>query len=279
MSNRMERSKRAQRRTAAREAAKLPAREIRRRKDSQLGFVLFCLGIAIAIIIVLAPPGTPTLTAVWLSALFAALLYPALRVSQWILPTSTRWITQTVAIVGLVCVLFPFGKWVWPHERHNLSNQERYAFERPLKEQKAPREKIQVACPQDDERACVYAAQFVDYFREAGWTVQGNLVERVMLARPLAGVILFKHGSGRLDPSNWRSGLWAALSPSLVSVYHAFVNIGIEPGSGPNPELPEGTITVYFGSEKSSPAESTALGAAIRRAEQARRAGVISGPN
>jgi hypothetical protein len=278
MSAKEKRPERAERRAAAREAAKLLVHQAPGGKDSRWGYVLACLGVAIAITIVLAPPHTPISTGTWLSALFAVLLYPALSVARWTLPTSAKWVTRAAAVAGLTCILFAFGIRVWPHGRHNLSERERYAFERPLKEQKAGREEIQIACPQADEGTCVYAAQFIDFFREAGWTVQGNQVERVMPARPLAGVTLFKHGSGKLDPSNWRSGLWGTLSPSVVSVYQAFLNLGIEADSGANPQLPEGIITVYIGSEKYSPAKSTPLGEAIRSAEQARRSGVIPGP-
>jgi hypothetical protein len=84
-----------------------------------------------------------------------------------------------------------------------------------------------------------------------------NKVERVTLAKPLDGVILFKHGTGKLDPANWRSGLWTVFSPSIKSVGQAFVNVGIEPDSGANPDLPEGVITIYFGPEKLNEAEKT----------------------
>jgi hypothetical protein len=278
MTGKRGRRKRAERRSAVREAAKLLVHQAPGSKDSRWGYVLACLGVAIAITIVLAPPQTPISTGTWLSALFGVLLYPAFCLAHWTLPTTARWITRAVAVVGLACILFPLGIRVWPRGRHNLSERERYAFERPLREQKVAREEIQIACPQDDEKTCVYAAQFIDFFREAGWTVQGNQLERVTLAKPLAGVTLFKHGSGKLDPSNWRSGLWAALSPSVESVYQAFVNVGIEPDSGANPQLPEGIITVYFGPEKYNPAASTLLGEAIRSVEQARRRGAIPGP-
>jgi hypothetical protein len=39
-------------------------------------------------------------------------------------------------------------------------------------------------------------------------------------------------------------------SLSLINVRQAFVNIGIQPESGSNPELPEGIMAIYFGSPK-----------------------------
>ena len=131
-----------------------------------------------------------------------------------------------------------------------LSDSERALFEKPLSAQKEPREEIQIICAEGDELACVYAAQFVNIFREAGWKVQDNHVEPVRMNNPTAGIVLFKRGEGKLDPDNWRSGLWGALTASLIDVRRAFVNIGIEPEFGSNPQLAEGVVSIFFGLEK-----------------------------
>ena len=180
----------------------------------------------------------------------------------------------------MVAIVFLYGWFVWPGvQRHLLSVNERYTFERPLTAQKSPREQIQFACPQDYEIACVYAAQFVDLFREAGWQVQSNQVERVTLAKPQGGIVLYKHGTGQLDPNNWRSGLWVAMSASLRSVYRAFSSLRIEPESAANPNLPEGVITIYFGVEKLNESEATELTRSMRTMEMEIRAGRVPDPD
>jgi hypothetical protein len=140
-----------------------------------------------------------------------------------------------------------------------LNEKEKVAFEEPLKAQVSPRDELQIACPGADESACIYASQFINLFRDAGWKVRGNIVDRVVLATPSSGVILYERGTGKLDPDNWRSGLWMRISPSLLHVRQAFINIGVEPDSGANPSLQDGLITVYFGSEKSNESERTQL--------------------
>jgi hypothetical protein len=249
---------RRQRREEAREAAKLLMRQPSRDKKFRWDYTLACVGVSIAIGIVLAPPQTPLLTGLWLLAFFGVLVYPVLHFSAWILGVKRKWDTDLPTVAILVVVVFLFGRAVWPRShRHVFSETEQNVFEQPLKGQVEPHEEIQIACPQADENTCIYAAQFIDFFRDAGWTVRGNKVERVTLAKPLKGVILFKQGTGKLDPANWRSGLWTAFSPSIKSVGQAFVNVEIEPDSGANPDLPEGVITIYFGPEKPNEAEKT----------------------
>jgi uncharacterized membrane protein YhaH (DUF805 family) len=249
---------RRQRREEAREAAKLLMRQPSRDKKFRWDYTLACVGVSIAIGIVLAPPQTPLLTGLWLLAFFGVLVYPVLHFSAWILGVKRKWDTDLPTVAILVVVVFLFGRAVWPRShRHVFSETEQNVFEQPLKGQVEPHEEIQITCPQADENTCIYAAQFIDFFRDAGWTVRGNKVERVTLAKPLKGVILFKQGTGKLDPANWRSGLWTAFSPSIKSVGQAFVNVEIEPDSGANPDLPEGVITIYFGPEKPNEAEKT----------------------
>jgi hypothetical protein len=176
------------------------------------------------------------------------------------LQTRLRWTQVPVAIILTTALVSAIGYRVWPPiRRHTLSEKERAAFEKPLREQKEPREEIQIICTQRNEQACVYAAQFVNIFREAGWKVRNNRAEPVQLNNPEAGIILFKHGEGKLDPDNWQSGLWSALTASLIDVRRAFVNIGVEPESGNNPEMPEGLISVYFGLEKENEGAPTGL--------------------
>src|SRR5262249_51549829 len=108
--------------------------------------------------------------------------------------------------------------------------------------------------------------------------VQKNQVQRGMLGAPLAGVILVKRGTGTIDQSNWRSGLWTEVSPSLEHVRQAFINIGIEPDSIADQRLPENTIRVYFGSDKPNEGERTPLTDMMERIEGERRNGTIPKP-
>ncbi|HWZ98480.1 MAG TPA: hypothetical protein VN025_12035 [Candidatus Dormibacteraeota bacterium] len=240
--------------------------------DYTLGFI----GVAIAIILVVAPPKTQAEIIFWLIVMFVALVYPALHVVRMVLQTRLQWVQAPAAIILVAALASAIGYRVWPPiRRHALSEKERALFEKPLSEQKETREEIQIICTQGDEPACVYAAQFVNFFREAGWKVRSNRAEPVRMNNPTAGIVLFKRGEGKLDPDNWRSGLWSALTPSLIDVRQAFVNIGIEPESATNPELPEGIVSVYFGLEKENENAPTDLTRTMKKLGNQWRGGPV----
>ena len=233
---------------------------------------LFFIGVAVGIAIVLVPPQSPLWVGVWLCVLFLVLIYPTLHFAKWVLRGRLSLITYPGAILILAITVSIFGRAVWPQvHRHFFTEVERNQFEQPLKDQMETREEIQIMCPVADESSCVYAGQFIDLFRQAGWKVQGNQVDRITLAKPLAGVVLFQHGSGTLDPDNWQLGLWSPISPSLENVRKAFVNVGIEPDSGANPNLPGNIIAIYFGLEKKNQAERTRLTAMMEVVERERQ--------
>jgi hypothetical protein len=222
-----------------------------------------------AIILAGAPPQTTPTIVFWLLLMWGLGIYPALHFAAWTLPIKTRRIANIAGIAGLAVLVAGFGKLEWPpRHRHHLDQKEWTAFEESLKTQKEPREEILMACPQADEAACIYADQFINIFRDAGWKVQNSRLERVTLARPWAGVVLFKKGTGTIDPNNWRSGLWTKVSPSLLTVRQAFVNIGVEPDEGNDPELGEDLITVYFGMEKPDESARTSLTESMERMTQ-----------
>jgi hypothetical protein len=240
--------------------------------------ILWCLAAVMAVALYLAPEKTPIRIGIGLLCMVLFAIHPTLHLPWFTKAASkARRITNSLtAVFGMIALVGIYGWFVWPpNHRHFLNGKERSAFEHPLKEQKAPREEIQFACPQDDETVCVYAAQFIDLFREAGWKVSSNQVERVVLAKPQAGIVLYKHGTGQLDPNNWRSGLWVQMSASLRSVYRAFNSVGIEPDSAANPSLPENIITIYFGLEKPNEDEETELTRGMKKMDVEIREGRI----
>jgi len=242
---------RQQLRTEARETAKLLVRTGKPRGTFRWDYTLGFIGVAIGILLVVAAPRTRLELVIWLTIMFGSLIYPTLHVVKMVLQSKLKRAQVPITMILLAALGSTIGYHVWPPiRRHTLSDKERSQFEEPLRYQTEPREDIQIICAQNDERACVYAAQFVGLFREAGWRVQNNRAEPVHMNNPESGIVLFKRGVGKLDPNNWRSGLWTALTASVVDVRRSFVNIGIEAEMEGNPELPEGMISVYFALEK-----------------------------
>lgn len=128
-----------------------------------------------------------------------------------------------------------------------LAVEQKMQFIKLLKSAKQPREEIKLGCAAGSEEACVFASQLLNLFREAGWVVQGDQVERVMLSKPLAGVALFKRGEGKLDPSNPKSGLWVEQTPGLITLRESFAKIGIETDAQADAQMPESVIGVFIG--------------------------------
>ncbi|MEJ7608729.1 MAG: hypothetical protein WKF37_21270, partial [Bryobacteraceae bacterium] len=106
---------------------------------------------------------------------------------------------------------------------------------------------IRIGCPPSQEDSCVHAGDFLDFFRRAGWRVEGNSVQRVTMGKPEAGILLFLHGSGQNDPNDPNSGLWTTETESVKTVEAAFKKIGLRVGHRAAREIPEGIIAIHFG--------------------------------
>jgi hypothetical protein len=224
-------------------------------------------------LLLLAPKIGRVITVVVLVGMEACLVHPLWQIGWVQRASGAKKIKRYVAILLAASVIVSaFGIYVWPPlRRHRLDESEAAAFEKPLKDQREAHEEIQIACSNADEAACIYAEQFINLFLDAGWKVRGNRLDRVTLARPWAGVRIFKKGIGKLDPNNWRSGLWTKMSPSLENVYQAFVNIEVEPEEGSNPDLGEDEITLYFGSEKPDESEKTTMTDMVKNMREYRK--------
>lgn len=264
-------------------AARAPAKSLLRQQPRQKAFrwdITLALGVAIlAVVIVFVPPQSERAAAFWLCAMFGLGVYPILHISEWLHRRKSSWMMRGFTIAAWAATMVIFGVNTWPPvRRHPLSARERFKFEAPLSQQKENKEEIQLTCPQDDESVCVYAGQFVNYFREAGWKVHDSKVQRITMSTPVAGIVLFQHGVGKLNPDDWRSGLWTAISLSFVNVRQAFVNIGIQPEAGANPDLPEGLITVYFGPPRENEGAPTQLSLSMDNMEKLWREGRVPRP-
>lgn len=271
-----DRKTRQQLRTEAREAAKLLVRTGKPKETFSWAHTLGFIGVGLGIILVIAPPRTRPEIIFWLVIMFVVLVYPALHLIRTVFRTRLKWAQTPAALILLATLATAVGYRVWPPiRRHTLSDKERALFEKPLSSQKEPREEIQITCTQRDEATCVYASQFVNIFREAGFKVRDNRVEPVSMNNPTAGIVLFRRGQGKIDPNNWRSGLWSTVTPSFIDVRQAFANIGIEPESGSNPELPHGIISIYFGLQKEDEGAPTELTRTIKKLGSQWRGGPI----
>lgn len=130
---------------------------------------------------------------------------------------------------------------------YRLTIEQNSIFSEILKKAKDPKESIKLGCAGNDENACVFAGQLFGLFRESGWIVEGNVVERVALGVPLPGIALFRRGEGKLDPSNPKSGLWIKHTYGLSIVQSSFEKIGLSTETKAEAKFDENVIGVFVG--------------------------------
>jgi hypothetical protein len=262
----------------------MPARKTPQKSESfqPKDIISICLGISTGLALLpLAPKLGRGVTAGALVVMFLALLYPTKHAvtSMSVRPRKSFYLWTIVFLVD-VGLIVAFGLYAWPPlRRHHLTAKETQRFEQAIKNQKAKRDVIRLYCPQSDESACTYAVQFISVFGEAGWDA-GYLVERVSLTKPTSGVLfLLPTTAKKSDLQKWNSGGWTSISPSMKHIRQAFLTIEVEPDSTADPDIPEGTMGIYFGNEKGDASEPTQLTDTMKRSEEIRRSGQFPMPN
>lgn len=259
---------RAQRRRIAREAAKQLMRSIGTgnrppESGSELDVGWFLAAFMALGLYLLAPKIGRLLTAIVLVAMAGCLINPIWRLRfVQASPTATQkgWRFAELMTVAFLCVVF-LGVYVWPPiKRHVLNRNELTLFENALKAQKDDDLEIQIACSPNDEKVCTYAGQFIRPIGDSGWKVQAY-VSRLMLTRPLDGVMIYRRGGNRdYSLKHYDAGGYFNISePHLLAMQKAFQSIHIEPSGGTDPDIPDNVMMIYFGPERENEAEPTDL--------------------
>lgn len=185
-------------------------------------------GLLLAIVAMVVPMTIWLRVVLW--ALFAAILIDL----SWRSPLTVnrrRWVRWVATLGSLLLTLVlawngTVGQYRKEHAR-KLTPRQRAEFIDTLRAGQRPHESIRIGCPQSSEEACIFPGKFIEYFKEARWTVERDAVDRLVLPKPVAGVAIFKRGAGVVDPSNPKSGLWVQQTPDLETVKRAFAKIGL----------------------------------------------------
>jgi len=138
---------------------------------------------------------------------------------------------------------------------------------------KHPKMAIHLYCAPADEADCEYAGELIPLFGEAGWDV-ANIVERVTLSRPKAGILIGTHGTVKPEDEprmKWNEGEWSRLTPERTAVRQAFLNIGIEPDSIGGAIIPENQINIFIGNERENESAPTGMTREYEYLERNRR--------
>jgi hypothetical protein len=244
---------RRQRREEARELAKEIIRSGKTKPPAaklDVGWFL-ALFMALALLLLASKIGRP-ITCIVLVLMVACLIHPITQLP--IVRGAASTATKTAWFVGLmlmaIAVIAAFGIYVWPPLPYyrTLSVKDRENFMNILKSVREPRETLVVQCPTSNEALCTIATEYLEMFQASGWRTPTGGVERTLYIKALPGVTISKKPQpGDLDPNDVVHGLWVLQSPSLVTVENAFkaIRIGTTQKSGMN--LPENTISIYFG--------------------------------
>lgn len=258
---------RAEQRAAGRELAKLLVRQDKKEAGFRWDITLAFVGLGMAILLTFVPPQTKIAAIFWLIALYGVFVYPALHLAEWLIRSEKKLAIRVGALTFLACVVLAFATYVWPHgHRHKLDKKEIAAFKQALgKPSTTVKESVQVACPSDDEKVCVYASQFIEYLGQAGWDVYGK-VDKVNLALPHEGVVLVEHGGQESTQPKWQDiGAWTPITDNIESLVYAFRAIGICPDGSAGPGVPEGLIVISFGEEREDESSPTGLLESVTR--------------
>jgi hypothetical protein len=131
-----------------------------------------------------------------------------------------------------------------------LTPQQQSLFIAALKKQ--PGGKIRLGCASGSEESCIFAQQFLGLFKEAGWSVEGEKVERVVISKPFFGVGIFMLGGEKTptaQPGIYWSRVRSELQPFFEVLLDGFGQLGIEAKGINDAAFPEHLIGVFFGAK------------------------------
>jgi hypothetical protein len=259
------------RREQARELAKelLNNQPAKSKRGWDAGWFLAAF-LALALLLIAPKVGRPATVVVLL--LMVGCLVPPLRNLRFIREAPTVFSREMrfvlCLLVGVLVVGF-LGVYVWPPiKRHTLSPQEQEGFVEALKATHGgdPISQVQLLCPPDDEKTCIYARQFIGLFGRAEWPIQ-TYVQRVTLSGATEGITVFRRAGNKEDMmKRWNSGGWVEINEAhLLAVHSAFQTIHISIESGANPDVAENVMAIYFGPERDDESQPTGLTQSINK--------------
>jgi hypothetical protein len=141
-----------------------------------------------------------------------------------------------------------------------------------LSAQLEPRDTIRVGCISWIEDSCIAAGRFLLLFSQAGWKIDSNRVFRFDPSIPREGMTMAAKTPKYTDNLPPHLGHWGRMDTSQVTFWLTFSWLQIPVDASGDPDMPEGTIGIYFGSE---PKNVTVRTAAQAQAQLAEHLGMI----
>jgi hypothetical protein len=136
-----------------------------------------------------------------------------------------------------------------PLHVYDLTGRRGEIFLALLNTQLETRDTIRVGCIAWSEDSCIDAGKFLLVFSEAGWKIDSNKVFRLDPSVPPDGMTIASRQPRYTDNLPPHMGHWGAMDASQITYWTTFNWMQIPVGASGDPEMPEGTIGIYFGPE------------------------------
>jgi hypothetical protein len=216
---------------------------------SRSDLFLFCLAGTLAIVLVFKNN-----TQLWniglLVVLWFLVAYPIYHLVVRDGKGSVKFFRTLYALFFVTLFVFVFGALTWPKPEEGLGTLTQFERDRFSSILKVQQEHILIhlMCPPADEKDCAVAGQFIPLFRQNGWDIKENVVERVINGSTRPGFYFVLHSTVDPDPGNkeGKTGAWTLMPNAYFSVNQAFSEL-IKTDLVVGASYPEKELGVYFG--------------------------------
>jgi hypothetical protein len=134
---------------------------------------------------------------------------------------------------------------------YDLTGRRREIFLALLKAHAGPRDTLRIGCLAWSDPACVAAGRFLILLSEAGWSIDSNKVFRLDAPIPTDGTTIAAHVDNAeaeaLKALPPHLGRWHAMDQCEITIWTAFRWMQIPVQGSSDPNMPQGTIGIYFG--------------------------------
>ncbi|MGA8215606.1 MAG: hypothetical protein WB799_18555, partial [Candidatus Sulfotelmatobacter sp.] len=176
---------------------------------------------------------------------------------------SAGWVTLAVVLIAMTTLKKPdIDPWsslqnLWHEEvdsieivshPYDLTGERRKRFKALLQPSPDETDVLRVGCLAGSDSACVAAGQFLMLLSEAGWKIDSNQVFKMQAQIPVSGVNIATLPQQPRPPNlPPYLGVWQPSDKSQVKLGRAFTQMTVPVNSVSGPDLPVGTLGVYFG--------------------------------
>jgi hypothetical protein len=145
-------------------------------------------------------------------------------------------------------------------DAYDISGKRGVTFETLLNTQTETRDTVRVGCIDWMPDSCVTAGKFLLSFSRAGWKIDENRVFRLDTRIPPEGITIASKTPKYTDNLPPHLGHWNQMDTSQITFWTAFQWVQVPIGATGDPDMPVGTIGIYFGANPKNVKARTSRG-------------------